>query len=196
MSRKYDLGPLTYNYANDYLGSKESRLIDYNTYLIRDSDSILVRFYHTAIVQFFPDGSIELNTGEWDTVTTRERMNEVLGGIEVFVQDHEWCVSIKGTNYLYHDHMIIRPDGTSDAMKVGVYAINNVVQEEISSEEDAAELISSYTIKALKSLWRKCNRGRDLIVYYAPIVFIPLIIPRASGNEYWYPTAVNRLTTG
>lgn len=54
------------------------RKIGNNTYLIRIDDRIAIRLHSTYILTFHKDGSIEINTGGWNTVTTKARMNEHL----------------------------------------------------------------------------------------------------------------------
>jgi len=197
MSRKYELGALNYASALQHLESRRSNRIDYNTFLEYGNDNtIIIRLYATAIVRFFPDGAIQLSTGGWDTPTTRDRIDQSVEGVYLHVEKGDLYFNSNGTEYFFHDGVIIHADGSSDALRADIQSINSIVEEEISSEEDVARLISSCTLKSIKSLWRRCKKGKALIVYYAPIAFIPLIIPRASGNEYWYRTAVDRLTTG
>lgn len=196
MSKKYNLGSLDYASALQHLESRRPNNIDYNTYLERGSDdTIIIRLYSTAIVRFFPDGAIQLNTGGWDTPTIRERISQSVD-IKLYSEKGDLYFSTTDREYIFHDGVIIQADGSTDAVRVDLYTLNYIVEEEISTEEDAARLISSCTLKTLKSLWRKCKKGKALIAYYAPIAFIPLIVPRAKGHESWYRTAVDRLVTG
>lgn len=63
---------------------KQSRKIANNTYLRRDDwyhggdNSIAVRLHRTDIITFYPNEKIEVGTGGWDTVTTRDRINRYL----------------------------------------------------------------------------------------------------------------------
>lgn len=197
MSNKYELGALNYHSALSYLESRRSNKIDYNTYLEYGNDNtIIIRLYATAIVRFFPDGAIQLSTGGWDTPTTKERISQSVEGIYLHVEKGDLYFNSNGTEYFFHDGVIIQADGSTDAVRTDIESINSIVEEEISSEEDVARLISSCTLKGIKSLWRRCKKGKALIAYYAPIAFIPLIVPRASGTEYWYPTAMDRLING
>lgn len=57
----------------------QSRKLANNTYLKRRwNDAIAVRLHATDILTFYPDGRIEVSTGGWDTVTTRDRINTYL----------------------------------------------------------------------------------------------------------------------
>lgn len=56
--------------------NRESRKVANNTYLQRRADgSIAVMLHSTDVVKFFPDGSVKVNTGGWDSNTTRDRIN-------------------------------------------------------------------------------------------------------------------------
>jgi hypothetical protein len=56
--------------------ARTSRKVANNTYVERlAEDIIVVRLHDTAIVSYFPDGSIMLRAGGWYTQTTAERIN-------------------------------------------------------------------------------------------------------------------------
>ncbi len=60
---------------------KESRKLQNNTYAKRRcSGQIAIQLHATDILAFHLNGQIEVNTGGWDTVTTRSRMNDYLPG--------------------------------------------------------------------------------------------------------------------
>jgi hypothetical protein len=176
-SRKSNVESLNYSRAYSILGSKEELKINHNTILEKvDDETIAVRLYHTRIVVYHSDGSIQLRTGGHRTVTTIARMNDALDGISIFIRNGDLLVSIK--------------DDNTDATLFAIYEIREVANEEIDSLEDISRYVRSLTIKALKTIWRRCKYSRAVIAYYAPIVFIPLIVPRASGSEYWYRTGI------
>lgn len=64
---------------------------------LSDSDGVrtAVRFYQTNVVEFTPD-FVRLDSGGWETVTTKRRMNEVSDlfdlGFGVFQKNFEWFV--------------------------------------------------------------------------------------------------------
>jgi len=74
---------------------RERRKLENNTYLERrDSDAIAVRLHRTDVLTFYRDGGIGIDTGGWNTVTTRDRMNRYL--------PNPWRVgSERGTLVLY-----------------------------------------------------------------------------------------------
>ena len=196
-SRKSDIGSLNYSKAFSVLGSKQNVRINHNTYLEKVSDeTIVVRLYATQIVKFHSDGSIQLNTGGYDTVTTVARINDSIMGASVFIRKGDLLVSVSGTEYTFENNMTIFEDGTTDATPFAVQEIGEVADVPITSMEDVARYVKGLPLKAIKTLWRKCKYSRDRIAYYAMLEFIPLIIPCASGNEYWYKTAADRLANG
>jgi hypothetical protein len=54
-----------------------SKISSNNTKVItQDDGTVVVRLHRTDVVTLFTDGTVVLNTGGWDTVTTRARMNQ------------------------------------------------------------------------------------------------------------------------
>jgi hypothetical protein len=87
----------------------ESRKLRNNTYLQRRgtdevrlsatmtlrAQKIAVRLHNTDIVTFYSDGQIELNTGGWFTITTKDRMNRYLPApFSIFSVNGSWHVSL------------------------------------------------------------------------------------------------------
>lgn len=72
---------MTYHDADSHLQGRcrERRRLQNNTYLERrPGDDIAVRLHSTDVLTFSPDGTITLDTGGWNTVTTKDRMNTYL----------------------------------------------------------------------------------------------------------------------
>jgi len=66
----------------DLLGNApavKSRLLERNTVEWFDAEGVrYIRLHDTDILQFLPDGSILIDTGGWNTPTTRDRINTYL----------------------------------------------------------------------------------------------------------------------
>jgi hypothetical protein len=196
-NRTSDVTSLNYGYAFSMLGSKGKLKINHNTYLEKvDDETVAVRLYHTKIVQYRSDGSIRLSTGGHQTVTTISRMNDALDGVSIFIRNGDMIACIGGIDYVFEDGMTIDKDNNTNATPFSIYEIDENADRRIQSLEDIAEYVGALTLKAVKVLWRKCKYSQDVIAYYAPIAFIPLIVPRASGSEYWYRKAADRLANG
>lgn len=73
---------MRYIIAEMFLKGRKSRKYARNTYFERLSPSTIgVRLHKTHIVVIHEDNSITLNTGGWETITTRDRMNRVLSDL-------------------------------------------------------------------------------------------------------------------
>jgi len=114
--------PRTYTEARDAFERADKRRgrargkVAHNTYLERflrpgDLEAVYaVRLHRTRIVQFHPDGSIVLDTGGWQTPTTRDRMNRC--GLNVYMSSGVAIVRHGGTEHVYRDGMRLHPDGS------------------------------------------------------------------------------------
>lgn len=82
--------------------SQLHRISKYKTKIIREGLETRVRLYSTDVVTFCPDRII-LNTGGWETVTTKSRMNQASNqfqlGYYVFSKKGQmYCRMKDGTN--------------------------------------------------------------------------------------------------
>ncbi len=78
-------GPNTYAFWDEKLGKRKSCKIDRNTYVERCDEmykdtgcAIVIRLHKTNVLTFLKNGRIDVNTGGWMTVTTKERINAFL----------------------------------------------------------------------------------------------------------------------
>jgi len=96
------------------LQGKDRKKIDGNTYLERDEARIVIRFHTTFVVMVLPDNTIVLNSGGWETPTTKTRMNKVLNRFQwTIIQDKSlwWLVDLKkDLRYRYSDGTRILPN--------------------------------------------------------------------------------------
>jgi len=60
-----------------------------NTRLLKDGDDYIIRLHRTDIVRINPDNIYTVNTGGWQTVTTKERLNRYLP-IGIYQEKHIW----------------------------------------------------------------------------------------------------------
>lgn len=82
---------------------KRSKVIANNTLEIMKDNKRIIRLYDTDIVTF-QDNTIKLDTGGYNTMTTRRRMNEVLPSfMRVFVDN--------GVNFCKHGNNVTKFDG-------------------------------------------------------------------------------------
>jgi hypothetical protein len=99
-----------------------------NTYLVvNDDGSFGVRLHSTQVLVFHPDGRVVLNSGGWQTPTTKERMNtfglqgiyhpergEWVGRVSVWQQSRRWYVTTPTGTFEYADGLTVFPDGSTD----------------------------------------------------------------------------------
>lgn len=57
---------------------RERRKLANNTYARREGDVLYIRLHATDILTFYPDGSVKVYVGRWDTMTTRQRLSRFL----------------------------------------------------------------------------------------------------------------------
>lgn len=85
--------------------------IAHNTYLERlGATHYGIRFHRTIVVEFFCDGTTRLDTGGWQTVTTRDRINRC--GIRMGQAGGITSISWGGQEWTYLDGMILKADGS------------------------------------------------------------------------------------
>lgn len=76
------------------LGTRESRKLQNNTYLQRrDADTLAIRLHATDVLTFKRDGRVVYDDGGWQTVTTKDRMNE-FGPALVFSDKGIWYLRV------------------------------------------------------------------------------------------------------
>lgn len=88
------------------------RKVANNTYAHRNDDgSISVRLHQTDVVTISPNGAIELSTGGWYTMTTRDRI-ERFSGVKIFSDRGVWYVYYPGKDKVpYFDGIKFGPAG-------------------------------------------------------------------------------------
>ena len=86
--------PKTYAEAVEVLNGRISMKLGNNTYLEvppGQHDFVAVRLHSTYIVKFWADGQVTLHTGGWQTVTTKDRLNEFISQ-HIYQKDYVWYV--------------------------------------------------------------------------------------------------------
>lgn len=85
----------SYVEAAQFLGNKSRKKLENNTYLERrDPETIAVKLHNTDVVTYTP-GAVELKTGGWQTVTTKDRLN-TYGPLSVYQRKGEWYIVVDG----------------------------------------------------------------------------------------------------
>lgn len=90
----------------------KARKVANNTFrFVRPEDgATVIRLHRTDIVQTYVDGRVKLNTGGWQTVTTKDRLNS-FAPCRIYSEKGVWLVSYHSRVYAYADGIILHPDG-------------------------------------------------------------------------------------
>lgn len=84
---------MTYNEALSMVHGKtnrKSRKVGNNTYAeIEYDNSVSIRLHGTAVVRFYPNGLVKLNSGGWQTSTTKDRINKY-SPVKVYQKKYVW----------------------------------------------------------------------------------------------------------
>jgi hypothetical protein len=99
--------------AENFLGGKDWRAIGHNTAIIRRSETtIAVLFHSTDVVTFHLDGRVTFNTGGWESVTTKVRMN-ALSPCSVWSEGGTWAImGPSGDSARFEDGVTLDAAGT------------------------------------------------------------------------------------
>jgi hypothetical protein len=83
----------------------ESKIIANNTVeYVRENGDRVIRLHLTDIVTFKANGSVVYDSGGWQTVTTKERMNRFGSGeVDIWQKNKIWWADYHGATYAYAD---------------------------------------------------------------------------------------------
>lgn len=88
-----------------------NKLSSYKTVVFGDDDEMKVVYQSTVIVKWTYD-TVTLNSGGWQTVTTKKKMNQASYqfnlGYQVYQKDFEWFVDYKGITLPFFDGIILQ----------------------------------------------------------------------------------------
>ena len=83
------------------------RKVGNNTYAeILHDDTVAIRLHNTDVVKINPNGTYTLNSGGWQTVTTKDRINQY-SPVKVYQRKFEWFVNINDKEYPFMDGMVV-----------------------------------------------------------------------------------------
>ena len=83
------------------------RKVGNNTYAeILHDGTVAIKLHSTYVVKINPNGTYTLNSGGWQTVTTKDRINQYSPRY-VFQKNYEWFVKINDKAYPFMDGMVV-----------------------------------------------------------------------------------------
>jgi len=108
---------MNYKEAEALLNGEDLRPLEYGTNLVRLAEDVIALYLHTtAIITYYSDGWIKLNSGSWRTNLTKRRMNKYLGEIlQVFQKNSIWYVSparTRSKSVDFQEEMFVRAKGS------------------------------------------------------------------------------------
>lgn len=115
----------SYVQLTEFLGSKESRPVGNNTRVHHVTETVpdasgehprinrgvAIRLHQTDVVTIWENGCVVLNSGGWQTSTTKDRINSH-GPVTIWQKNGVWSFQWAGKSYLFADGVTIHPDGT------------------------------------------------------------------------------------
>lgn len=105
----------------------------------RENGSIAIQLHSTDVVTYHSDDSCTLDSGGWQTVTTKERMNCYAPG-RVYSDKGVWYVNYCSKQYLYADGMTLHNDGTVTGAKEFNKELEKLVQKKRTKIRNYAKL--------------------------------------------------------
>lgn len=87
--------------------NKDTRKIGNNTYAeILYDGSVGIKLHNTYVVKINPNGTYTLNSGGWQTVTTKDRINQY-SPKRVYQKDFQWYIRMNDKDYPFMDGMVV-----------------------------------------------------------------------------------------
>lgn len=84
-----------------------SRKVGNNTRaILRENGDVQIVLHSTPVVTIHKDGTYTLRTGGWNTVTTKDRINQY-SPVRVYQRDYQWYVTINGKEYEFMNGMVV-----------------------------------------------------------------------------------------
>lgn len=90
-----------------------SRKVGNHTYLKREGSVIHLRLHSTDIITWHVDGRVVLFTGGWNTLTTKDRLNQY-GPIRIHSHKGTWIFSDGPIEYEFRSNMTVYKNGRHD----------------------------------------------------------------------------------
>ena len=83
------------------------RKVGNNTYAeILHDNSVGIMLHSTYVVKIHPDNTYTLQTGGWQTVTTKDRINQY-SPVRVYQRNYEWFVKLNDKEYPFMEGMVV-----------------------------------------------------------------------------------------
>ena len=87
----------------------DRRKVGNNTYAeILHDGTVAIKLHNTYVVKINTNGTYTLNSGGWQTITTKDRINQYSPRyVYVYQKNFEWFVKINDKSYPFMDGMVV-----------------------------------------------------------------------------------------
>lgn len=100
---------MTFDDAKKIIKNRQTKKIKNNTYLVKiDEETIGVKLHATIVVKIHKNGAYTLNSDGWQTVTTKQRINEYCP-IQVYQKRFRWYVGTE--EHPFFDGIVVKEIG-------------------------------------------------------------------------------------
>lgn len=127
----------SYKDAVRILGNKDKVKLGNNTELHLMSGAIVVRHFHTSVVTYRPDGSIQLDNGGFLSATTKKRLN-LYSPFIVEQQKGQWYCHTAAGVFRFDRGMTILSNGEAmnpNLKVLGISLVQSTEAEEMTDSE-------------------------------------------------------------
>lgn len=88
--------------------NRDTRKVGNNTYAeILPDGSVGIMLHSTYVVKIHPDDTYTLQSGGWQTLTTKDRINKY-SPVRVYQRKYEWFVKLNGKEYPFMEGMVVQ----------------------------------------------------------------------------------------
>jgi hypothetical protein len=141
---------LYYGSLSNFLNGKDERKLGNNTIVHRlDDETVAIMYHRTNILKINSESVVTINTGGWETTTTKDRLNQFLScrGFGIFQKKGTWYIRGNDETVPYEDGMSITADGTlirAAANKIKANVLNLIKNKEIDPKYGELYGLSGY----------------------------------------------------
>jgi len=128
---------LYYGSLSNIIDGRESKIIGNNTIVHRlDDDTVAIKYHSTNILKINSNNVVTISTGGWETITTKDRLNQFLScrGFGIFQKKGTWYIRGNDKTFEYEDGIKISANGDliiASANKIKDNILNLIKNKEI-----------------------------------------------------------------
>lgn len=180
MGKRYQ-GPETYNEAMRFLDGADSRvwngLRSTRFHLVGENstqEGVAMEYHYTDVVTWLKNGDIIIDSGGWETNTTKHRLGAVT---RVWQDDGGWYFEHGGVTYDFARGAVLHPDGSvTGATPTIVSEWNYKFDDKLETTGQLVEKIQQLDFEGTLRVWKKLRKHRRFIAAHCIMEFVPTIL--------------------